>query len=582
LVLDPRDREEAATGETLSPYLKRIRREDLKTAAETPEDRLLLDDDLSGSGPSDGTISEEPLVVIDWDDDDGYGDIYIEEDSEEPAVAVGAPEEETPLAPAFPPELAERIRRRAWVEYARSLSANGRWGGPRSGRRGAARGGRVRAWIEMLVCVAIPAVVNAWLFPHDPGFRRLEFNPYLVPVVLLAVRYGTSFGLTAGLLSAAWILALGRRFSLEDGSLMLPGLLIVLGTLTGALSRGQGSRLIYFRNLVRKFKRERERVHRALAAKEAVIRDLQSRIETESVSASVLYQMSRGMGSENPREMYESLLRILSGDLNVTRAAVYERQGNEFVLASSMDRRVIPSPFAPALKEEGLAGLSLRLGRSVSIFDAEAEELGRGNPQAGVLCGPIRQAGAVRALVIAYDMELLDFGPATASRFSGLLEWARETLVRAARARGPRGEASPYDPVTGAHRLSHLEDILKRELARSRRTGSAPRVVEVRIDSYDEIAPERRRPVREWISRALFAQTREFDTIAVTDRGDAFVVLMPMCETRDPRMLEDRITEVIRRVGPADPIRLSFRFVDPEVLCPPPESLFLGEEAEPA
>ena len=394
----------------------------------------------------------------------------------------------------------------------------------------------------------------------------MELNPYVIPVILLGVRYGTSAGLAAGLLSALWIAAASGRADLEDGSLVLPGLLVVLGTMTGALSRNQGRRLVFFRDLVRRLRKNAERARRTLSATAAVIRELQARIESEAVSAPALYRMSRGMGSEQPREVYESVLRILSGDLGVLRAAVYERRGDDFVLGPSLDRRTLPRPFAPTLStKRGLAEPALRLGRVISIFDPESSAFDRSHPETGLLAGPIPAAGGARALVVVYDMELLNFSPETPARFTSILDWARESLARAGRRRPVRvspQSPSSFDPDTGAYRLESFAEILKREENRARRSGLPYRVLEVQILDFQRVSPARRRAVRQRVSRALFAYTRDFDTIAATGE-DAFAVLMPAFERADARVIVDRIKNAVDQTWTGENVQLSFRFLDP-------------------
>ena len=572
---DPRDdREGLSDDDPRFAFLKRLASEGAPARPDDMNDDdgnvdiYALDVDSSLEDEVEPDASEEPLVVIDWEDPDEFTEFYIDDEGSD-ETSVEAITYEPPLpSPAFPPDIAERIRQRAWAEYADGLRSQNGDGSRNKKRRRTDRSSGLWPCLEILGCLGLLTAINLWLSPDDLGFRRLELNPYVIPVVLLGVRYGTAAGLAAGLLSALWIGVASRRADLEDGSLVLPGLLVVLGTLTGALSRSQGRRLMFFRDLVRRLRKNAERARRTLSATAAVIRDLQSQIESESVSAAALYRMSRGMGSEDPREIYESLLRILSGDLGAQRLAVFERQGDEFVLRSSTDKRTLPKPFPQTLSTKwGLAEMSLRLGRAVSAFDSEATAQDRPLPDTCVLAGPIHSGGAVRALVVVYDLDLLSFSPSTLTRFSALLDWANESLARASRLRQPReGSGSPswFDPATGACRLPSFVDFLKREENRARRACRVFRVLEVRIGSYEELLPARRRAARELIARTLFAYTRDFDTIGVTAEENAFAVLLPDFESSDVRALGDRLRNAVGRAWPGESLDLSFRFLDPD------------------
>ncbi len=138
------------------------------------------------------------------------------------------------------PRARAEMRRRAWEEYARDVAGGGADHRPRKKVRLGRAG--VRAWVELTLVLGLMIGLNAGFFPNDPGFRRLEFNPFLVPVVLLALRFGTLIGGAAGLASALWMIVASRHASLEDGSAVLLGLLVIAGALTGSSRsiRGNG------------------------------------------------------------------------------------------------------------------------------------------------------------------------------------------------------------------------------------------------------------------------------------------------------------------------------------------------------
>lgn len=460
------------------------------------------------------------------------------------------------------PDAASRMRRRAWEEYARRVA-----GGDGERRRmRKARIGRpgLRAWLELLLILASLIGLNAFVFPGDPGFRGLEFNPFFIPVVLLAVRFGTLIGGAAGAGAGLWILLGTGRWDLEDGSLVLTGMLVLIGMLSGIASQHQGERLAHLRAYARRLEERLARSRRLLTVKQSVIGELQSRIEEQAVSVEAMYTMSRRMSSTEPTDMFQALLQILHADLHVTRASVYLRVDAEFVLAASLDRGVVPSPFDERLDgETGLPALALRLQRRISLFDPEAEAVPAEARRGVVACGPVWEGKRIEAIVVIQDLPLLELTPAALSRLDALLGWASEVRSRLARLT-ENADPDYFDRRIGVYRFPYLLETLGRELQRARRHGHPLRVLRVRIQSYSEIPPGSLNAARECVSRALFAYLREGDTIGASSQDDSFLVILPMCEAATAAAIGFRMLRAIEGVSNLLPLRLSFEFVDPE------------------
>jgi len=556
-----------------------------KLPPDAPAPENLFDEPLSfGETP----VDYEPFVVLDSDDmsnelieeddpivyvEDGAAaleeiraarravkaeledGVYVEDDVAE-ETPYSEETEPLPARPLFPEETAERVRGKAWAEYAQLLAEREDAGGKRPRRTPPPS--TVRSWVELVATLGLLTLLNVLFVPNDLGFRRFLFNPYLIPALLFGVRYGTAHGLFAGFAGAAWIVYSMGRFDLEDGSLILPGFLVVAGAFAGLLSRRQGRRLFLYRARTWELNGEVRSMVRTLAAKDAVIGDLHSRIEEHGVSLEHLYRMSRGMASERCEELYPTVLRILARDLRAERAAVYETTDAGLTLRSAHDDHLLADPFPPTLPAEGgLAGVALRLGRAVSAFDPEA----KGLPPGATLAGPIREGGRIRAVVIVEKMPLMEFSPASASRFGAVLDWASESRARAAR-RADRGTPGWFDERIGAYTSAYLMDAVSREGSRARRYGTPFSVLLVQILAYENIPAARRPAVRQSVCRVLCAHTRDTDSVCATPRDDAFAVLMPMNGGADVVGLADRVNTVLEQLWPRGLVRLAFSFAD--------------------
>jgi hypothetical protein len=497
-------------------------------------------------------------------------EFYVEDGFEPEREPFEIDDRSTELDPALGP----KMRRRAWEEYARDVAGGGADRRPRKKIRLGRAG--VRGWLELTLLLGLMIGLNAFVFPNDPGFRRLEFNPFLLPVVLLALRFGTLIGGAAGLVSALWLLVASRHVNLEDGSAVLPGLLVILGVLTGVLAQHQGERLEHVRDYAGRLEERLARARRLLGIRQSVIGELQSRIEEQAVSVESMYRMSRRMSSTEPTDMFQAILQILHADLRVARAAIYRSIDGSFYLAASLDRRLAPAPFPEYLDaDRGLPGLARRLNRRISIFDSDAETLPPSERSPVLACGPIREGEHLHALLVVEDLPLLEFTPSALARLDALLGWASEVRTRLARL-SEQTEGDYFDRGVGAYRFPYLAETLRREFQRARRHGLPLRVMRVRIQSFSELPESSVAAARECVSRALFAYLREGDTIGADRRPDSFLAVLPMCEAATATALGFRMLRALEKISGLLPIRLSFEFVDPEAAAassdatPPP------------
>jgi hypothetical protein len=546
--------------------LSQLRSSIVPTRADDPALKLL-------ASLRDGIVStrNEETASADTTDFALGEEIYVEEGFERETEPEPFPFESRSVE--LDPDAGRVQRRRAWEDYARRVADGG--GEARARRKVQAARPGLRAWVELLAVLSLVIGVNVFFFPGDPGFRRLEFNPFLVPVVLLGIRFGTLIGGAAGVVCGLWM-CLAGRWDLEDGSLVLPGMLVLIGMLVGILSQHQGERLAFVRDYARRLEQRHARSRRILAVKQSVIGELQSRIEEQAVSVEAMYRMSRRMSSTEPTDMFQALLQILQADLNVTRAAVYRRDNAEFALAASLDRGVVPAPFEERLDDaSGLVGLAVRLQRRISVLDPEAEAIPPADRGGAVLCGPIWEGKRIEAVVVIQDLPLLELSPSGLSRVDALLGWASEVRSRLARLT-EQSDPDYFDRRIGVYRFSYLLETLRREMGRAQRHGLPLRVLRVRILSFAEIPPTSVNAARECVSRALFAYLREGDTIGASPQEDSFLVILPMCEAATATAIGFRMHRAIEGVSNLLPLRLAFEFVEPQSVgraadaAPPP------------
>ncbi len=143
------------------------------------------------------------------------------------------------------------------------------------------------------------------------------------------------------------------------------------------------------------------------------------------------------------------------------------------------------------------------------------------------------------------------FGISLAALLGALvLIWSRNERMREL-----QREAS-QDPLTGLANRRRFEEDLHREIARSRREGSAGALLMLDLDNFKQVNDTLGHPagdrVIEEVARLLGGRTRESDVLARVG-GDEFAIILPNCDATEARRVGESIATAIReQVTPPD------------------------------
>ncbi|MBI4563303.1 MAG: hypothetical protein HY716_01245 [Planctomycetes bacterium] len=291
------------------------------------------------------------------------------------------------------------------------------------------RGGTVgRRWmLDLLFVLGLMVAMNLFMAPEQPGFPDMTFNPYFIPVLLLAVRYGAKAGFVAGLASSVTVLAGVWSGGSRIPDMVLPALLVAAGTLAGLACETTVKDLRLTRERLHHLQKEMKQAEGLLDARERIVRELQARIEVHATPLEILHRLSRGLCSRDPDEILRSLLEFTVTTVRAERAAVYEVRGDQAVLKMS-HVRTGRTAFAAKRPLSELSGLALRSNRVLSVLDLEAAGMDARHSDA-LLCGPLGNGGA---FLVVEEMPLSSFSRVAVARFASLVDWANHSLALAA------------------------------------------------------------------------------------------------------------------------------------------------------
>ena len=152
----------------------------------------------------------------------------------------------------------------------------------------------LKPYIEMFVLIAILYALGFWLRPEDPFFNRIHPSPYLIIVLIGAIKYASPFGLILGIICAGLDLITSTTFagtSLRDAIyfepivLLAPCAYIAVGHFVGEAVHSSMKRNEYSRNLAEERKKLVDTLTGKVTSIEGRYRQLEGKVAAESKSS---------------------------------------------------------------------------------------------------------------------------------------------------------------------------------------------------------------------------------------------------------------------------------------------------------
>lgn len=290
---------------------------------------------------------------------------------------------------------------------------------------------------ESVGLIGVMSVLNLAYMPAQPGFLGIEPNPFWVPVLLMAARYGFRASLLASILAAASYFALvslrvrEEVISLRDlfsWSYAKPAVLLLLGgVVVGMLVERHRAR-------VRKLEGENERLIKenlGLQRGEQELRDVNVELANRVVGATdtlpMLYKYAKKLNVLDVGQILTVLTELLCEVIKAKRGTVYRREGKQLVLHAANGR---PASGPPLALQPEILELLLSRRQVVTLHDLLTRNIRRSDL---FLCGPLSTgtAGEVIAVLAVEEIEFLRYNPATIRLFNVITDWACASLEKA-------------------------------------------------------------------------------------------------------------------------------------------------------
>ena len=179
---------------------------------------------------------------------------------------------------------------------------------------------------------------------------------------------------------------------------------------------------------------------------------------------------------------------------------------------------------------------------------------------ASILSAPVGGLGVLQAVSERAEA----FSPEDARLMDLLLAHAA-AAVRRIGLRGQLREQAVRDPLTGLYNRQALDEMLDKEMKRSRRYGHTVGLLMIDVDKFKEINDRHGRLAGDWALKAvaahLRAQVRVMDSV-VRYGGDEFLVIMPessatSAEAAKRRVLDELAKRNLRGIGLDFPVTIT-------------------------
>lgn len=308
-----------------------------------------------------------------------------------------------------------------------------------------------RAALEAVAMGVVLAIVGRVAYPEDPGLLGPRLDPYLVLVLVQALRYPRLGGLlaTLGLLgvraAALWVdagswgaLSYATRDLLGDAGLALLFVALVAGEVGSRVERALRRSRARREELEREAAQLRRRASMLALARE----ELEDRLDAQPVTLASFYRAAQRLQAEDPAAI-EGVVLDLAGELvEAERLSLWRVEGGRarLLMARGAEPEVPPGPRSLS----GLEARAVELGAVHLLADLDPEDHPDSDHPEPMAVVAIRTRGKASRLLRVDALPFARQTKGTRTLLGLLAELAGLTLTTAERVRAlrARGEAA--------------------------------------------------------------------------------------------------------------------------------------------
>ncbi|MDQ7823467.1 MAG: GAF domain-containing protein [Candidatus Eremiobacteraeota bacterium] len=382
---------------------------------------------------------------------------------------------------------------------------------------------------EITIISLLAFGLNITLLPADPGYHLLQayfINPYLLIVLLSAVRYGTAWGnYSAALCSLFYILTPPVKpaevFSHLPVVAVFFLMILIFGHIHDRFAQRQREQELEMEESRGRYQELNEQFQIISFLKE----NYEKKILTRATTLSDIYMDAEKMQNLDMDVLYREILEVLRKYLEVQKCRIYLLEGTTLRLKHAlgyMDFEEKP----PETIEVSQAPyqMACERGKLVSIRDDQLREaiLSR----TPIYTAPLKRSNETVLGVITIDsLSMLRFTGVTKKSFSLVANWAARAIENALSYKTSEGRRI-VDPDLGVFRPHYFMLRLEEAILQSRRSNITCTVATLGILDWDKVLEKHRKPTLKFLARVLMQTMREFDILSYFEEEQQFCLMM--------------------------------------------------------
>jgi hypothetical protein len=273
--------------------------------------------------------------------------------------------------------------------------------------------------MELAVVVAVTMGANLLISPHSPGWVGLQPHPYLIPIALVASRYGSGAAAALTLLLfIAYQLATGGAHPLQAPHSGLWASCILGGAVLGALFDQYRHRHDQLQQDLRESQLQLQLARQQNEVLESAVAELRSRILGAGQTFGSLYELARQLTTLSPEQLYRSCLELACKQTEASDAHLFLYQEGVLVARAHCPAQARPRR-DPA--QSGLVRLALQSNQLCSAH-SYPEVVDALDP---VVVIPL---GAGVGVITIENLPFRRFHPATLAELESIGDWTTRAL----------------------------------------------------------------------------------------------------------------------------------------------------------
>ena len=408
--------------------------------------------------------------------------------------------------------------------------------------------------MEIILGLAILVTIDQLFITGSTGYFGVSPHPYWVVILLIACRYGTLQGVTAGSAAAVVYILLAahagdvhfERFSFPHGPFKLPFFFILVGGILGEI-RGLHKKIQA--HVQEKYDAKKEKLRKLTVEHEALMQskeELDRRIAFQSTTMVSLFEKLVKLEQLGPDHFFKKIPELLRDQLNVQCSSVYLVENNRLQL--KVREGCNPSGSLPDTVEltEGMMGEVVRKKSMVSLNVLLKENKLDGFDKAGlIMSAPVlRKDESIVGVINIESLPFFDFNSNTVKIFETLAYWISIVVDRSIQFHNLK-DRNVADEITGAYNYPYFQKRLSYETARAKRFHSTISLVLLEIRNFEEMTESEKNNVLVVLNWIFSHILREIDIISKYKNDSTFAIMLPGQSSMDSEKVLQRLTSEI-------------------------------------